>query len=114
MKKLEIRKVYDASEDHQLYFPLDDDFYVLNIRYSAFVPGAATAFKLKQCVGTVTSADDFIEIDETNAVIDDASGSLIYRNATPERSHFLMIDYTADGNDAAAEFYVEIGRSRNG
>lgn len=96
----------NASADKKILIPLNSDFYQLHIPYSGFVPGAATGFKLHRSVGTNPTEASFSEITDSEVIIADENGVIIYRNDEPERADFLMLEYTADGNDAGATYSI--------
>lgn len=101
----------DASADRKIVFPLNSDFYQIAIAYSGFTPGAATGFKLHRSVGTNPTEASFNLIADSEQIIADASGTVIYRNEGEERSDFLMLEYTADSN-AVDSIYSIITNNR--
>ncbi len=99
---------YDASVDHKILIPLNSDHYMMQINYAGFVPEAGTAFKLQRIASTNPKEDDLIEIAESEQIIADANGNVIYSNDLPEKADFLCLEYTADGNEAGSTFTVNM------
>lgn len=99
---------FDASQNHKILIPLNSDHYMMQINYAGFVPGAGTAFKLHRIASTNPKESDLIEIAESEQIIADANGNVIYSNELPEKADFLCLEYTADGNDPASTFTVNI------
>jgi len=99
---------FDASQNHKILIPLNSDFYKMRIGYSGFVSGAGTGFKVHSVVSTDPKESELVEIPDSEQIIADASGNVIYSNALPEKADFLCLEYTADGNDNASIFTLNM------
>jgi len=97
---------YPANVDRLILIPCDSDHYKIQAKYSGFVPGAATAFSLYTVVGTNPLEADMVAVADSEIVIDDASGLVIYSNVDAELADFLVLKYVADGNDVDSVFSV--------
>lgn len=97
---------FDASQNHKILIPLNNAHYMMQINYSGFNPGVGTGFKLHKVASTNPVEDKLIEIAGSEKLINDANGIVSYSNVNPEMADFLVLEYTADGNNESPEFEV--------
>jgi len=99
---------YDGTADVKILIPFQSDHYMMQINYSSFTPGAATAFKLHKVASTNPVEEELVEVAESEQIIADANGIVIYANELPEKADFLVLEFIADGNSGTPVFTVNM------
>lgn len=93
--------------DQVVIIPLNDDYFKLFVEYNGFTPGTSTGFKLATFVGDKprsTDISNFVEVTDSEVIISDSDGLVVFSNESPEKAEWLVLIYTQDTNSGTPTF----------